>query len=630
MKGIIIDLKDISDSREVMESKESPKISWFIYILLAVIITAIIFSCVFRIDEYSRVRGEIKTQTAASSVISTNSCKLKEILVSEGQEVKSGDVLFVLDSDYAESQKEILEEKLNGYKSDLSNTELLKESIEKNKNLFKNNLDDSKFYYRYEQYKNGVLLTSQEIDSSILSSSLSKEEKENNLSVTNKAIADTKSQLSEYENLLSCVENDEEYSGSDAIAQASFDEYNTSYSKANRLCEQYMNALEKVEAVYNEQLSQEKVTAEQVERASKDAELMYTAVKEYKEAYLEDLRSQILLIENQLINDAKNTELINALAEYKKLKTAIEQDTDFASDNKTVNDSFSQYRIQYDILTADYSAKSDEYQKLYSEYMMQSQTTPITEADVSNAQIAYDNAVIDSEALKKAFISQVQAKIKSLNDELKTLESNKKSLELALKNVENLDDYEKLSSDKLKNEAIITINSEIDSINNNITSIESQLMEIEETIKNSEIKATVDGTVTLINEANTGDIFQAGSSLCSIIPSGSELKVTLYIPESDIAKVKVGQKTEYIIDAMPYSEYGRITGEITSISADSVGDETTGMKFYIGQANLDTTSLSNEAGDVREVKTGMLLEAKTISGSKRVITWLLEKLNFID
>ncbi len=630
MKGIIIDLKDITDSREVMESKESPKISWFIYIMLAVIISAIIFSCVFKIDEYSRVRGEIKTQTAASSVISTNSCKLKEIFVSEGQKVKTGDVLFVLDSDYAESQKAILEEKLKGYKSDLCNTELLKESIENNKNLFKNSLDDSKFYYRYEQYKNGVLLTSQEIDSSILSSSLSKEEKENNLATTKKAITDTKSQLSEYENLLSCVENDEEYSGSDAIAQASFDEYNTSYSKANRICEQYRTAYDKIEAAFNEQSSEKMITAEQIENANQITEIAYTAVKEYKEAYLVDLRSQILLIENQLIDDNENYELVNALAEYKKLKTAVEQDIDFSSDNNTIQDSFNQFRSQYDILTADYSAKSEEYQKLYSQYMEQSKITPVTEDDIANAQTAYDNAVMDCESLKKSFISQIQAKIKSLKEELKTLESNKKSLELALKNVDNLDDYEKISSDKLKTEAIIAINSEIDSINNNITSLESQLIEIEETIKNCEIKATVDGTVTLINEANTGDIIQAGSSLCSIIPSGSELKVTLYIPESDIAKVKVGQKTEYIIDAIPYSEYGRITGEITAISADSIGDETTGTKFYIGQANLNTTSLTNEAGDIREVRTGMLLEAKTISGSKRVITWLLEKINFID
>lgn len=273
---------------------------------------------------------------------------------------------------------------------------------------------------------------------------------------------------------------------------------------------------------------------------------------EYKEAYLSDLRSQILLIENQLISDSENPDLTNALAEYTRLRAAVEQDADFSSADETIQGSYTQYRTQYDALIADYAVKSEEYQNLYSTYMEQSKTVRVTEADIQIALTVYDNAAMDVETLKKTFISQVQAAIQSLNNDLKTLESNRDSLELSLKNVDNLEEYEKLSSDKLKNEAIITINSEIDSIKSNIASIESQLMEIEETIKNCEITATVDGTVTLINEANTGDIIQAGSSLCSIIPSGSKLKVTLYIPESDIAKVEVGQKTEYIIDSIPY------------------------------------------------------------------------------
>ena len=59
-------------------------------------------------------------------------------------------------------------------------------------------------------------------------------------------------------------------------------------------------------------------------------------------------------------------------------------------------------------------------------------------------------------------------------------------------------------------------------------------------------------------------------------------------------------------------------------------NETSSTKFYIAQASLSANSLTNKEGNVREVRTGMLLEAKSISGSKRVITWLLEKLNFID
>ena len=129
---------------------------------------------------------------------------------------------------------------------------------------------------------------------------------------------------------------------------------------------------------------------------------------------------------------------------------------------------------------------------------------------------------------------------------------------------------------------------------------------------------------------NEGDIVQAGNPLCSIIPNDDELKVLLYIPENEVSKIKVGQKTEYIFDAIPYNEYGKITGEITSISADSVLNESAGTKFYIAQANLSAHSLKNTDGNVREVKTGMMVEAKTISGSKKAIVWLLEKVNLMD
>ena len=195
MKGIVLDIKDITDSREVMESKESPKIRWFIYILLIVIAVAIVFACFFEVDEYTKVNGEIKTLDASSSVISSSNCKLKEICVSEGQTVKEGDVLFILDADYAKEQKEILESKLSGYQSDLANTELLKECIEKNENLFKNNEADSKYFYRYEQYKNEVLLSAQEIGKSQLSSNLTNEEKQNNLDAAKRSIADKKMNL---------------------------------------------------------------------------------------------------------------------------------------------------------------------------------------------------------------------------------------------------------------------------------------------------------------------------------------------------------------------------------------------------------------------------------------------------
>lgn len=630
MKGIVIDLKDLSDSREMMESEESPKIRWFIYILLAVIITAIVFSCVFKIDEYSRINGEIKTQDAASSVISLNNCKLKQILVDEGQQVKAGDVLFVLDSEYAENQKKILEDKLNTYSSDLENTELLKKSIEENKNLFKNTSEDSKFYYRYEQYKNGTLLTAQEIDNTVLTDGLSKEDKENSLVSTKNALEEKQTQLNKYNNLISCIRNDTAYSGENDDVSTTYNEYDTSWQKAYLLSEQYRIAYESLQNTYDEQTSVETVTPAQVETAKQAVDNAYATINEQKDFYLFDIRSKILILETQLVSDGENTELQGTLNEYNSLKNAIEQGTDFTASDSSIQASYDEHISKIKTLSEDYANKTTEYQRLYSAYTIQNSTAPITEADVSKAKNAYDTAVIDMESLKSIYISQIQAKITALEDEIKSLESNKKSLEVSLKNVKDLDTYEKLSADKLKNEAVITVNSEIDSLNDSIISLNSQIAEVEETIKNAEIRASVDGTVTLISEVSSGDIIQSGSSLCSIIPDTDALKVTLYIPENEAAKIKVGQKTEYIIDAIPYDEYGKLTGEIISISADSVASEASGTKFYIAQASLSAKSLSNKDGNIREVKTGMLLEAKSISGSKRVITWLLEKLNFID
>lgn len=59
-------------------------------------------------------------------------------------------------------------------------------------------------------------------------------------------------------------------------------------------------------------------------------------------------------------------------------------------------------------------------------------------------------------------------------------------------------------------------------------------------------------------------------------------------------------------------------------------NESAQTKFYIANASMSEYSLENNSGEKREVKTGMLVQAKTISGSKKAIVWLMEKLNFIN
>ena len=430
MKGIVIDLKDISDSREMMESEESPKIRWFIYILLTAVVVAVIFSYIFRIDEYSRVNGEIKTQEAASSVISMNNCKIKQICVTEGQEVKTGDILFLLDSEYTEGQKKILEDKMSTYNSNLANTELLKKSIEENKNLFKNTSEDSKFYYRYEQYKNGTLLTAQEIDNTALNDGLSKEDKENSLASTNSVLIDKKDQLLEYNSLISCIRNDSIYSGKNREVSAVYNEYNTNYQKAYLLSEQYRIAYESAQNAFDNQSSTDNISYSQVESAKLAVDNAYSSLNEQKNYYMVDIRSKIVILENQLANDNENVELQKNLNELNNLKYAIQQGTGFSSTDSTLQASYDNYITNYNALAEDYANKTAEYQRLYNDYSLQSRNVSVTDADVSKAKNAYETSIIDLEAIKNNYISQVQTKITALEAEIKSLDNNKKSLEV--------------------------------------------------------------------------------------------------------------------------------------------------------------------------------------------------------
>lgn len=628
MKGIVLDLKDITDSREVMESKESPKIRCFIYILLAVIISAVVFACFFEIDEYTKVSGEIKTLSASGLITSSSSCKLDEILVSEGQHVKKGDILFTLDADYANEQMALYQKKLSGYNDDLANTELLRKSVNEDKNLFKNDSSDSKYYYRYEQYKNGVLMSAQEIDNSRLDSSLSEEEKESNLKSTKQNILQKEQNLKEYKNLICCVEADAGYSGTNPEINAAYSQYITSYEKSKLIIENSRLTYENTSDKYNNRPT-EPVSLEQAELAKQKSDSTYSALQSYQSSYLADIRSHIVLLENQLVSDNTNDNARTTLNIYKDLKNALENGLTFSTDNADIQASYNDYTEKNSSLSEEYSKASAEYKSLYEKYTQQS-PADITQADVDSSRYSYESAVLDAQTIKNTFVSQIQTSISALNKEIDALKESKNSLELSLKGSKDLKKYEQLSGDKLKNEAIISINSELDSINENIIAVKSQISEIDQTIKNSEIEASFNGTVTLVGELNSGDVIQGGSSLCTLIPDTDQLKATLYIPENEVSKIDVGQKTEYIFDAIPYNEYGKVTGEILSISADSISNESTGGKYYIAQADISALSLKNSNGDIREIKTGMLVEAKTISGSKKAIVWLLEKINFIE
>lgn len=241
-----------------------------------------------------------------------------------------------------------------------------------------------------------------------------------------------------------------------------------------------------------------------------------------------------------------------------------------------------------------------------------------------------ENSSLDIESLKSVYISQIDGAINKLNENIEDMKSSKENYSYKLQALKDTSTYSDLTLETSKIDMLVSLNQEIAGIENNVLSYESQYKEYENIVKNAFILATCSGEATFVGKYNVGDIVTSGSNMCTIIPMESDLEAILYIPDSEIAKLKIGQKTEYIINSIPYNEYGKLTGEIISISADAISNKEMAVKYYLATANLSNTSLKNKNNNIRSLKSGMLLEAKSVTGKSKVIKWLLRKINLLD
>ncbi len=153
MKEILVDLKDMSDSKEFMNANPKSFIRVFIYIILLVLIIALLWSYYSEIEIYVTANGIVKTEEDVSTVNNMITGKINEVYIEEGTIVSRGDILFevdIEDIDFAISQYKI---EIAKVKDEQKNLNKQKDSILANRNLFDvNNSDEEYYYYAVEKY----------------------------------------------------------------------------------------------------------------------------------------------------------------------------------------------------------------------------------------------------------------------------------------------------------------------------------------------------------------------------------------------------------------------------------------------------------------------------------------------
>ena len=156
MRGEIIEFKDLTDSRELLEAKPPRFFIYFTYLLFVIIVITLIWAHFGRIDTYLRVQGLIRPEEQISVVVNPMSGILETVYIENGAKVSAGDILYVLEFDNIDFILEYYGIRVQEVNDEIRNLQRYRESVIMQENLF--TPDEERFYVLVENYLTGLNL----------------------------------------------------------------------------------------------------------------------------------------------------------------------------------------------------------------------------------------------------------------------------------------------------------------------------------------------------------------------------------------------------------------------------------------------------------------------------------------
>lgn len=136
--------------------------------------------------------------------------------------------------------------------------------------------------------------------------------------------------------------------------------------------------------------------------------------------------------------------------------------------------------------------------------------------------------------------------------------------------------------------------------------------------------APVSGQVQELAINTVGGVVMEAQQLMLIVPDEQQLEVEVFLENKDIGFVQEGMPAEIKIHTFPFTKYGLIDGEITTISDDATIDEQRGL-IYGMHLLMNQNTIEVKGKDVR-LMPGMAVTAELKTGERRVIEFFLAPL----
>ena len=235
---------------------------------------------------------------------------------------------------------------------------------------------------------------------------------------------------------------------------------------------------------------------------------------------------------------------------------------------------------------------------------------------LSMEKLAMSADLLEDELTPKLEHKQLEQEVQKLDGEISEIEAaisraKAASIEARKRIEEETSHQRRLSLDELS------------AVERKIARAREELSRAEDQVIRSEIKSPIDGVVKSIKHNTIGGVVRPGEPIMEIVPTQERLVVEAMLDPTDIGYVQVGLPATVKISTYDFTRYGSLEGIITSISADSLVDPSTGRTFFKVVAETDRTYLGKNPEDL-PISTGMQAMVDIRTGSKSVLEYLLK------
>lgn len=135
------------------------------------------------------------------------------------------------------------------------------------------------------------------------------------------------------------------------------------------------------------------------------------------------------------------------------------------------------------------------------------------------------------------------------------------------------------------------------------------------------IRAPMNGKVNRVLVTTVGGSVSAGMPVAEIVPTDDALYIEAAVRPQDIASVRIAQQASVEITAYRSTVFGKLKGEVLTISPDVVVQEKTGEAFYTVEVKT-TSRLTDANGRELPIGPGMMANISLLGEERSILSYI--------